>query len=67
MPESATGPHAGRCFGVFSEAGDFWGLGSALGWLRQVTDFYVRAGGIQNPVPASGYFDTKLFLDTVKA
>ena len=41
--------------------------GTAIGWLQQVTDFYVRAGGIQNPVPASSYFDTKLFLDTVKA
>ena len=40
--------------------------GTASKWLQQVTDFYVDAGGIQNPVPASTYFDTKLFLDTVK-
>lgn len=41
--------------------------GTALGWLQQVTDFYVRFGGIQNPVPARSYFDTKLLLDNVKA
>jgi NitT/TauT family transport system substrate-binding protein len=36
-------------------------------WLQQVTDFFVKFGNIQNPVPASNYFDTKLFLDTIKA
>lgn len=41
--------------------------GSVTRWLQQVTDFFVKFGGIQNPVPASTYFDTKLFLDTVKA
>ena len=30
-------------------------------------DFFVRFGNIQNPVPASQYFDTKPYLDTVKA
>lgn len=40
--------------------------GTALGWLQQVTDFYVRFGGIQNPVPARTYFDTKLLVDNVK-
>lgn len=41
--------------------------GTAVGWLQQVTDFYTRFGGIQNPVPASTYFDTALLLDHVKA
>ncbi len=41
--------------------------GTALGWLQQVTDFYARFGGIQNPVPARTYFDTKLLVDNVKA
>ena len=41
--------------------------GTATRWQQQVTDFFVRFGGIQNPVPASTYFDTKLFLDTVTA
>ena len=41
--------------------------GTATRWLQQVTDFFVKVGGIQNPVPASTYFDPKLYLDTVKA
>ena len=41
--------------------------GTALGWLQQVTDFYTRTGGIQNPVPAKQYFDTSLYLDNIKA
>ncbi len=41
--------------------------GTVTKWLQQVTDFFVRFGGIQNPVPASQYFDTKPYLDTVKA
>ena len=41
--------------------------GTVTKWLQQVTDFFVRFGGIQNPVPASKYFDPKLYLDTIKA
>jgi len=41
--------------------------GTATRWQQQVTDFFVRFGNIQNPVPAATYFDAKLFLDTVKA
>lgn len=41
--------------------------GTALGWLQQVTDFYTRFGGIQNPVPSRTYFDTQLLLENVKA
>ena len=41
--------------------------GTALGWLQQVTDFYARFGGIQNPVPAKTYFDTSLLVNNVKA
>lgn len=40
--------------------------GTVTGWLQQVTDFFVKFGNIQNPVPASQYFDTKLYLETVK-
>ena len=40
--------------------------GTVTKWLQQVTDFFVRFGGIQNPTPASKYFDTKPYLDTVK-
>jgi len=41
--------------------------GTVTGWLQQVTDFFVRFGKIQNPVPASKYFDPSLYLQTVKA
>lgn len=41
--------------------------GTVTKWLQQVTDFFVRFGNIQNPVPASQYFVTKPFLDNVKA
>ena len=40
--------------------------GTAVGWLQQVTDFYARFGGIQNPVPAKTYFDTSLLLNNAK-
>jgi NitT/TauT family transport system substrate-binding protein len=36
-------------------------------WLQQVTDFFVAAANIPNPVPARQYFDAKLFLDTTGA
>jgi len=41
--------------------------GTVTQWLQQVTDFFVRFGGIQNPVPASQYFDAKLYLETLGA
>lgn len=41
--------------------------GTVTGWLQQVTDFFVRFGNISNPVPASKYFDTSLYLETIKA
>ena len=41
--------------------------GTVTQWLQQVTDFYVRVANIQNAVPASQYFDPKIYLDTVKA
>jgi NitT/TauT family transport system substrate-binding protein len=41
--------------------------GTVTKWLQRVTDFYVRFGGIQNATPASTYFETKPYLDTVKA
>ncbi|MDA8109009.1 MAG: ABC transporter substrate-binding protein [Betaproteobacteria bacterium] len=41
--------------------------GTVVKWLQQVTDFFVRTGGIDNPVPASTYFDPSIYLKTVKA
>ena len=41
--------------------------GTVTKWLQQVTDFFVAAGNIQNPVKAQDYFDPKPFLETVKA
>lgn len=41
--------------------------GTVTKWLQQVTDFFVRFGGIQNPVPASQYFDPSVYLGTIKA
>jgi len=41
--------------------------GTVTKWLQQVTDFFVRFANIQNPVPAAKYFETKPYLDTVKA
>ena len=40
--------------------------GTVTGWAQQVTDFFVRFGNIANPVPASKYFDTSLYLETIK-
>jgi NitT/TauT family transport system substrate-binding protein len=40
--------------------------GSVTRWLQQVTDFFAKFGNIANPIPASSYFDTKLYLDTIK-
>jgi len=40
--------------------------GTVTRWSQQVTDFFVRFGNIQNPVPASKYFDTSVFMETVK-
>ena len=41
--------------------------GTVTNWLQQVTNFFVSAANIPNPVPASQYFDAKLFLDTAGA
>jgi NitT/TauT family transport system substrate-binding protein len=41
--------------------------GTVTRWLQQVTDFFVRFGGIQNPVPAAQYFDPKIYMSTIKA
>jgi NitT/TauT family transport system substrate-binding protein len=40
--------------------------GTVTKWLQQVSDFFVKFGKIQNAVPASTYFDSKLFIDTIK-
>lgn len=41
--------------------------GTVTGWLQEVTDFFVDFANIPNAVPASEYFDPKLYLDVVKA
>lgn len=41
--------------------------GTVTKWLQQVSDFFVRFAKIQNPVPASQYFDPKPYLETIKA
>jgi NitT/TauT family transport system substrate-binding protein len=41
--------------------------GTVTQWLQQVTDFFVRFANIQNPVPASQYFDPKVYEQTIKA
>ena len=41
--------------------------GTVTKWLQQVTDFFVEAGNIQNPVPASKYFDPQIYMQAVKA
>ena len=41
--------------------------GTVTKWLQQVTDFFVKAGNIASPVPASTYFDPQIYLQVVKA
>jgi NitT/TauT family transport system substrate-binding protein len=41
--------------------------GTVTKWLQQVTDFFAHFAKIQNPVPASQYFDPKLYLEVKKA
>ena len=41
--------------------------GTVTKWLQQVTDFFVKFANIPNAVPASQYFDPKIYLETVKA
>jgi NitT/TauT family transport system substrate-binding protein len=45
----------------------YYADGTITKWLQQVTDFFVKFGNIQNPVPASQYFDPKIYLETIKA
>ena len=40
--------------------------GTVTKWLQQVSDFFIEAGNIANPVPATQYFDPKPYLETVK-
>ncbi|MCV0397148.1 MAG: ABC transporter substrate-binding protein [Rhizobiaceae bacterium] len=39
--------------------------GTVEGWLQQVTDFYVEAGGIENPVPASEYLVADIYKEAM--
>jgi NitT/TauT family transport system substrate-binding protein len=41
--------------------------GTVTKWLQQVTDFFSSFASIPNALPASQYFDPKIYLDTVKA
>jgi ABC-type nitrate/sulfonate/bicarbonate transport system substrate-binding protein len=40
--------------------------GTITEWLQQVTDFFTRVAKIENPIPASQYFDPNVFLSVVK-
>jgi NitT/TauT family transport system substrate-binding protein len=39
--------------------------GTVTRWLQHVTDVYVALGAMQNPIPASTYFDPSLYLGVV--
>ena len=41
--------------------------GTVTTWLQQVTDFFASVANSPSPVPASTYFDPKLFLSTAGA
>ncbi len=41
--------------------------GTVTGWLQKVSDFFVNFAHIPNAVPASQYFDPKLYLEVIKA
>lgn len=41
--------------------------GTVTKWLQQVTDFFATTGNIPNPIPASQYFDPKIYMDAIKA
>ena len=41
--------------------------GTVTKWLQQVTDFFAVVGNIQNPIPASQYFDPSIYVDATKA
>jgi NitT/TauT family transport system substrate-binding protein len=41
--------------------------GTVSKWLQQVTDFFSGFASIPNALPATQYFDPKIYLDTVKA
>lgn len=40
--------------------------GTVVKWLQQVSDFFMADAGVAKSVPASEYFDPKLYLSTVK-
>jgi NitT/TauT family transport system substrate-binding protein len=40
--------------------------GTITEWLQQVTDFYTRVAKIENPLPATQYFDPNVFLSVVR-
>jgi NitT/TauT family transport system substrate-binding protein len=41
--------------------------GTVTKWLQQVTDFFTDFAKIENPVPASKYFDASLYMNAIKA
>jgi NitT/TauT family transport system substrate-binding protein len=41
--------------------------GTVTKWLQNVTDFFADFANIPNAVPASKYFDPKIYLNTIKA
>jgi NitT/TauT family transport system substrate-binding protein len=41
----------------------YYGDGSVVKWLNQVTNFNVEVGAMQNPIMADKYFDPSLYLE----
>jgi NitT/TauT family transport system substrate-binding protein len=39
--------------------------GTVTNWLQQSTDFFMANAGIKDFTPASKYFDSSLYLETV--
>lgn len=58
--------HAQKMF-TSKEWAKLYADGTVTKWLQKVTDFFVDFAHISNSVPASQYFDPKLYLKVVKA
>jgi len=50
-----------------AEWAKYYGDGTAVKWLNQVTNFNVAVGAIENPIMADKYFDPSLFLQAAKS
>ena len=64
-PTSRSSTQAQKVFPA-AEWRKLYGDGTVTKWLQQVTDFFVAAGNIPNPIPASQYFDPSIYMDAIK-